>query len=135
MIYTRNRLKDNIQAYRMWSEIQIEINLKFGNQDISVIGIYAPEEGKEEESDEFYDTRQDRKRNEDILKELGAEPIIRRVKDYRKKWRKHVDRMPDERSPQKVKEYTPTGRRSRGRPKKRLDDTSASNSSTFSQMG
>ncbi|CAG7831950.1 unnamed protein product [Allacma fusca] len=30
--------------------------------------------------------RRDRKRNKDILKELGAEPIIRRVKDYRKKW-------------------------------------------------
>ncbi|XP_065211066.1 uncharacterized protein LOC135839116 [Planococcus citri] len=29
--------------------------------------------------------RRDRKRNEDILNELGAEPILRWVKDYRKK--------------------------------------------------
>ncbi|XP_065217084.1 craniofacial development protein 2-like [Planococcus citri] len=55
MIYTWNRLKDSIQAYRIWSERQIEINLKFGNQDVSVISVYAPEEGKEEESDESYE--------------------------------------------------------------------------------
>lgn len=73
-------------------------------------------------------TKMDKKRNSEILNELNVEPIMGRIKRYRKDWRSHVMRMSDDRSPRKIWNYTPKGRRSRGRPMKRILDTSSSGS-------
>jgi hypothetical protein len=82
-------------------------------------------------------TLRDRKRNVDIMNELQTTPVISKIKTYRKKWREHVGRMDEERSPKQILQYTPVGRRSRGRPRKRLVDTSDSSSgaSTPQQTG
>lgn len=68
----------------------------------------------------------DRKRNESIQNELKITPVVRRVKEYRRRWREHVHRMEEERSPKLAEKYTPTGKRDRGRPRRKLVDTSAS---------
>lgn len=68
----------------------------------------------------------DRKRNESIQNELKITPVVRRVKEYRRRWREHVHRMEEERSPKLAQKYTPTGKRDRGRPRRKLVDTSAS---------
>ena len=57
---------------------------------------------------------------------MQLEPIIERIKSYRRDWRNHVGRMQDERSPKRILNYTPTGRRSKGGLMKRLMDTSSS---------
>ena len=72
----------------------------------------------------------DRKRNTDILDEIKTTPILRKIRNYRKKWREHVDRMNDDRSPKQIQQYTPTGRRSRGRPRRRMAETSSSSETT-----
>jgi len=46
------------------------------------------------------------------------------VKEYRRKWREHVERINEGRSKWAAK-YTPTGSRDRGRPGRELEDTSA----------
>ena len=71
-------------------------------------------------------TMLDRKRNEAIQNELNVTPVIKRVKEYRRRWRDHVNRMDEERSPKWASNYTPKGRRDRGRPRRKLVDTSAS---------
>ena len=52
-------------------------------------------------------------------------PIISRVKNNRRKWRSHVERMEEGRSPKSkmMQEYTPMAKRSRRRPRKKLMDT------------
>ena len=75
-------------------------------------------------------TLRDRKRNTDILNTLEATPIIKKIKNYRKNWRRHVNRMPETRSPRMIQRYTPTGKRPRGRPRRKLTDTSGSSGSS-----
>lgn len=64
--------------------------------------------------------RLNRKRNIEILEELEAEPIMKRFKDYMKKWRDHVKQMLEYRPLKKVWKYTPTGKRSLGQPMREL---------------
>ena len=59
----------------------------------------------------------DRKKNESIQSELDVTPVVRRVKDYRRRWREHVARIKEDRSPKWAANYTPRGRRDRGRPR------------------
>ncbi|HYS62000.1 MAG TPA: reverse transcriptase family protein [Gemmatimonadales bacterium] len=82
-------------------------------------------------------TLRDRIKSETITSNLGVTPIMKKIKSYRKKWRNHVERMEETRSPKQVLQYTPVGRRSRGRPRKRIVDTSSSSSasSTPQQTG
>jgi len=47
----------------------------------------------------------------------------RKLLEYKRNWIQHVNRMPRERLPRIMKHYSPTGRRNRGRPLKRLLDT------------
>lgn len=77
----------------------------------------------------------DKKRNEVIQEELGVTPIIKKITEYRKKWRNHVDRMHEDRSPRIMHEFTPEGKRSRGRPRRKLEDTSGSSGHTTPQTG
>ena len=80
-------------------------------------------------------TLSDRIKSEVITDSLGVTPIIRRIKNYRKKWRSHVERMEEGRSPKMITEYTPTAKRSRGRPRKKLVDTSSSDSASNTPTG
>ena len=82
-------------------------------------------------------TLRDRVPSEKITADLGVKPVMKKIKQYRKDWRNHVKRMEETRSPKQVLQYTPTGKRSRGRPRRKLTDTSGSSStgSTPQQTG
>jgi hypothetical protein len=65
----------------------------------------------------------DYKTNTQITKELKITPILDKLLEYKRNWIQHVNRMPRNRLPRVMKHYSPTGRRNRGRPLKRLLDT------------
>jgi hypothetical protein len=65
----------------------------------------------------------DYKTNTQIAKELKITPILDKLLEYKRKWIKHVNRMPCNRLPRVMKHYSLTGRRNHGRPLKRLWDT------------
>jgi hypothetical protein len=48
------RLKSAINDNTFWNERIIQMCLKSSRRYLSIIGIYAPVEGEEEESDKFY---------------------------------------------------------------------------------
>jgi len=72
----------------------------------------------------------DYKTNTQIAKELKITPILDKLLEYKRNWIQHVNRMPCNRLPRVMKRYSPTGRRNRGRPLKRLLDTWDRNGST-----
>lgn len=53
MVYMGKNYKENIVSYKIWFERMVEIKLKIENKVLTVLGVYAPEEGREE-SDDFY---------------------------------------------------------------------------------
>jgi len=61
--------------------------------------------------------------NAQIAKELKVTPILDKLLEYKRSWIQHVNRMPRNRLPRVMKQYSPTGRRNHGRPLKRLLDT------------
>jgi hypothetical protein len=65
----------------------------------------------------------DYKTNSQIAKELEITPVLDKLLEYKRNWTQHVNRMPRDRLPRIMKQYSPTGRRNRGRPLKRLLDT------------
>jgi hypothetical protein len=65
----------------------------------------------------------DYKTNTQLAKELKITPILDKLLEYNKNWIQHVNRMPHNRLPRVMKHYSPIGRRSHGRPLKRLLDT------------
>jgi hypothetical protein len=65
----------------------------------------------------------DYKTNTQIAKELKITPILYKILEYKKNWIQHVNRMPRNRLPRVMKQYSPTGRRNQGRPLKRLLDS------------
>ena len=65
----------------------------------------------------------DYRTNSHIAKELEITPVLDKLLDYKRNWIQHVNRMPRDRLPRIMKHYSPTGRRNRGRPLKRLLDT------------
>jgi hypothetical protein len=62
----------------------------------------------------------DYKTTTQIAKELKITPILDKLLEYKRKWIRHVNRMPRNRLPRVMKHYSPTGRRNHGRPLKRL---------------
>jgi len=72
----------------------------------------------------------DYKTNSHIAKELEITPVLDKLLEYKRNWIQHVNRMPRDRLPRIMKHYSPTGRRNRGRPLKRLLDTWDRNGST-----
>jgi hypothetical protein len=64
-------------------------------------------------------TLTDYKTNTQIVKELKLTPILNKLLEYKRKWIKHVNRMPRNRLPRILKNYSPTGRRKHGRLLKR----------------
>ena len=65
----------------------------------------------------------DYKTNAQIAKELKITPILDKLLENKRSWVQHVNRMPRKRLPRVMKHYSPTGRRNRVRPLKRLLDT------------
>ena len=65
-------------------------------------------------------TRTDYKTNSHIAKELEITPVLGKLLEYKRNWIQHVNTMPRDRLPRIMKYYSPTGRRNRGRPLKRL---------------
>lgn len=63
-------------------------------------------------------TRMDRIPNDEIRRRMEVgETMVEAIERNRLKWYGHVKRMPDERWPKKMLEWTPNRRRKRGRPK------------------
>jgi hypothetical protein len=62
----------------------------------------------------------DYKTNSQIAKELEATSVLDKLLEYERNWIQHVNRMTRDRLPRIMKRYSPTGRRNRGRPLKRL---------------
>ncbi|KAJ4449322.1 hypothetical protein ANN_00720 [Periplaneta americana] len=73
----------------------------------------------------------DKKRNEDIRKELKMERLIEMINNYRTNWIQHVDRLPETRITKAALQYMPRGRRTLGRPRKRWQDQFFGQSAIF----
>jgi len=65
----------------------------------------------------------DYKTNAQIAKELKKTTISDKLLEYKRNWIQHANRMPRNRLPKVMKQYSPIGRRNRCRPLKRLLDT------------
>jgi hypothetical protein len=65
----------------------------------------------------------DYKTNLHIAKELEITPVLEKLLEFKRNWIQHLNRMPRDRLTRIMKHYSPTGRRNRGRPLKRLLDT------------
>jgi hypothetical protein len=61
--------------------------------------------------------------NTQIAKELKITPILDKLLEYKRNWIQHVNRMPRNRLPRVMNNYSPNGRRNFERPFKRLLDT------------
>jgi hypothetical protein len=57
-----------------------------------------------------------------IRQKLGAQNIVKEIKQYQKKWLQHVQRVDTNRLPKHALKYKPKGRRNIGRPRKRRRD-------------
>jgi hypothetical protein len=49
----------------------------------------------------------DHKTNKEIAKELNVTTVLDKIKDYKRKWIQHVNRMPRNRLPRLIKKNTP----------------------------
>ena len=67
-------------------------------------------------------TKLDKERNQCIREKTGAQNIVKKIKQYHKKWLQHVQRMDTNIIPKQALQYRPKGRRNIGRPKKRWRD-------------
>jgi len=67
-------------------------------------------------------TKFDKEKNQCIREKTGARNIVEEIKQYQKKWLKHVQRMDTNRIPKQALRYGPKGRKNIGRPKKRWRD-------------
>ena len=54
-----------------------------------------------------------------IRSDLDIFAVNEKIKEYRRKWIQHINRMEESRIPKMAKDYNPRGRRKIGRPKKR----------------
>ena len=67
-------------------------------------------------------TKLDKEKNQCIRGKTGAQSIVKEIKQYRKKWLQHVQRMDTNRVPKQALQYSPKGRRNTERPRKRWRD-------------
>jgi hypothetical protein len=56
-------------------------------------------------------TKQDNKRNEDILDKLKTKPMVDYIENNQRKWKEHMYRMSTGRIPKQILHYQPTGQR------------------------
>jgi hypothetical protein len=64
-------------------------------------------------------TVHDHKSNDSIRRELQTECILDKIDEYRQNWLLHLQRIPQNRIPLKSYHYSPQGKRTIERPKKR----------------
>ena len=64
-------------------------------------------------------TFNDHKTNDSIRRELRTDCILDKIDEYGRNWLLHLQRMPQNRIPLKSYHYSPQGKRTIGRPKKR----------------
>jgi len=67
-------------------------------------------------------TKLDKEKNQCIRERTGAQNIVKKIKQYQKKWLQHVQRMDTNGLPRQTLKYRPEGRRNIGRPKKSWRD-------------
>ena len=67
-------------------------------------------------------TKLDKEKNQCIRQKMGVQNIVKEIKQYQKKWLKHVQRTDTNRLPKQALQYKPKGRRNIGRPRKRWWD-------------
>ena len=71
-------------------------------------------------------TKLDKEKNQFIRGKMGAQNIVKEIKQYQEKWLQHVKRMDTDRipkqAPKQALRYQPKGRRNIGRPRKRWRD-------------
>ena len=67
-------------------------------------------------------TKLDKEENQCIRENMGAQNIVKEIKQYQKKWLQHVQRMNTNRLPKRALQYKPKGQRHVGRPRKRWRD-------------
>jgi len=67
-------------------------------------------------------TKLDKEKNQCIRGKMGAQNIVKEIKQCQEKWLQHVQRMDTNRIPKQALQYQPKGRRNRGRPRKRWWD-------------
>jgi hypothetical protein len=67
-------------------------------------------------------TRRDGLSNEEIRNRLKTATIVNDTHSYQLNWKQHVDRMGENRFPEKLLNYKPTGTRDIGRPRRRWKD-------------
>jgi len=78
-------------------------------------------------TDEIFETltrdkKLDKEKNQCIREKTGVQNIVKEIKQYKKKWLQHLQRMDTNRIPKQALQYRPKGRRNIGRPKKRWRD-------------
>ena len=61
----------------------------------------------------------DRRRNEDIRRNLNIVSLHQKIEDHRRRWCEHLGRMPDVRLPVAALGYHPTGKKDVGSPRRR----------------
>ena len=65
-------------------------------------------------------TKLDKEKNQCIRqKKTGAQNTVKEIKEHKKKWLQHVQRMDTNRLPKQALQYKTKGRRNIGRPRKR----------------
>jgi len=67
-------------------------------------------------------TKLDKEKYQCIREKTGAQNIVKKIKQYQKKWLQHVQRTDRNRRPRQALKYRPEGRRNIRRPKKRWRD-------------
>ena len=67
-------------------------------------------------------TKLDKEKNQCIREKMGAQNIVKEIKQYQEKWLQHVQRMDTNRIPKQALQYQTKGRRNIGRPRKRWRD-------------
>ena len=67
-------------------------------------------------------TKLDQEKNQCVRQKTGAQNIVKEIKQYQKKWLKHVQRTDTNRLPKRALQYKPKGWRDVGRPRKRWRD-------------
>ena len=70
-------------------------------------------------------TKWDHIRNDVIMKELQAKPVLEIIQQYEKNWNDHMIPMPRNRIRKAVLHYRPIGKRDLGRPRKKWTENSA----------
>jgi hypothetical protein len=64
----------------------------------------------------------DYRTNTETAKEVTTTPFFKKIQENRRNWFQNMNRMPCTRLARILKNYRPTGRRSRGRPLQKLLD-------------